>query len=138
MHRFEIAGENEVAARRAATGTEFEQMVRLAHNRLLVLDDKHGVAAVTQPFHHADELGHVARMQPDARFVEDEESVDERIAEAGGEIHALDFAAAERARSAVEREIAEADLEEIGEPRGDAVAKLLRGFVALGAAAACG
>ena len=35
---------------------------------------------------------------------------DERRAEAGGEIHALDFAAAERAGRAVEVEIAEADL----------------------------
>ena len=125
QHRLEIAGENDLAARRAATGPEFEQMIRLAHDGFLVLDDEHGVAAIAQPLHHADELAHVARMQADARLVEDEERVDERIAEAGGEIDALDFAAAERARGAVEREIAEADFEQIGEPREDAVAQLL-------------
>ena len=135
-HRLEIAGENDLAARRAATGAELEQMIRLAHDRFLVLDDEHGVAAIAQPLHHADELAHVARMQADARLVEDEERVDQRIAEARGEIDALDFAAAERARGAVEREVAEADLEQIGEPREDAVAQLLGRIVVRRAAAA--
>ena len=126
---FEIASEDDFAARRAATGSEFEQVVRLAHDGFLVLDDEHRVAAIAQPFHHADELAHVARVKADTRLVEDEEGVDERIAEARGEIDALDFAAAERARGAVEREIAEADFEQIGEPREDAVAELLRRVV---------
>ena len=128
-HLREIAGKNDLAAGRAAPGSEFKKMVGLAHDRLLVLDDEHGVAAVAQALHHADELAHVARMQADARLIEDKERVDQRIAEAGGEIDALDFAAAQRARGAVEREITEADLEQIGQPRENAVAQLFRRVV---------
>ena len=99
-------------------------MIRLAHDRLLVLDDEHGVAAIAQALHHADELAHVAGMQADARLVEHEEGVDERIAEAGGEIDALDLAAAERAGGAVEREVAESDLEQVVDAREQPLAQL--------------
>ena len=72
---------------------------------------------VAQVFHHADEPSGIARVQADARLVEDEERVDQRCAEARREIHALDFAAAERARGAVEREVAETDFEQETETR---------------------
>ena len=62
-------------------------------------------------------------MQADARLVEDEDRVDERSAEAGGEIDALDLAAGERARGAVEREIAEADLVEVTQAGEHAIAR---------------
>jgi hypothetical protein len=105
-------------------------MVRLSHDRFLVLDDEDGVAAITEAFHDPDELGHVARMEADARFVENEQGVDQGIAEAGGEIDPLDFAATERARGAIESEIAEADFEEVSEAGEDAVAELFGGIVA--------
>ncbi len=49
-------------------------------------------------------------MQADRRLVEHEQRVDERGAERGREVDALDLAARQRARLAVEREIAEPDV----------------------------
>ena len=46
-------------------------------------------------------------MQADARFVKHVERVDQRSAQRRGEIDALDFAAAKRARLAIKREVAE-------------------------------
>ena len=57
---------------------------------------------------HADHAVHVARMQADARLVEHEQRVDQRRAERGRQVDALDLAAGERARLAVERQIAQA------------------------------
>ena len=106
-------------------------MIRRAHDGFLVLDDEQRVAFVAQRFHHADEPARVARVQADARLVEDEERVHERRAEARREIHTLDFAAAERARGAVEREVAEADFEKEAEAGADFAEKHLgRGVIA--------
>ena len=60
-------------------------------------------------------------MESDARLVEHEQGVDERCPEGGGEVDALDLAAAQGARLPVEGEVSEADLDEIAKPR----AKLL-------------
>lgn len=60
-----------------------------------------------------------ARGASDRGFVEHEQRIDERSAERGGEIDALHFAAGERARLAVECEVAQPDLREISEPRAD-------------------
>ena len=78
-----------------------------------MLDDEQRVAFVAQIVHHAHQPPDVARMQSDARFVHDEERVHERRAEAGREIDALHFAAAQRAGRAIEREITEPDLAKI-------------------------
>ena len=61
----------------------------------------------------------VARVQADARLVEDEQGVDQRGAERGGEVDALHLAAAERARLAVEREVAEPDVDQVAQPGAD-------------------
>ena len=92
-------------------------MIRRADDRLLVLDDEQRVALVAQIVHDADQPADIARVQADARLVHDEERVHERRAEAGREIHSLHFAAAQRARGAIEREIAEADFAEITQAR---------------------
>ena len=110
-------------------GPELEQMIRLAHDGFLVLHNQHRVAVIAQPLHHADELAHVARMESDARLIENEERIDQRIAEAGGEIDPLDFAAAQRAGRAIQREIAEADFEEISEPEENSIPQLFDGVV---------
>ena len=125
------AVENEFAARGAATGAEFDEIIRGADHRLLVFDDEQSVSFVAQVLHHADEPARVARMQADAWFVEHEERVHERGAETRREIHALDLAAAQRARRAVEREVAEADFDEVAQTRGDFVLQHLHGRIAV-------
>ncbi len=77
----------------------------------------------------ADEAVDVARMQADARFIEDVERVDQRSAQRRGEIDALDFAAAERARLAVEREVAEPNIHEVTEARTNFGKQKIVGFV---------
>ena len=57
--------------------------------------------------------------RPIARLVEHEQRVDERRAERGRQVDALHLAARQRARLAVEREIAEADVAQIRKPRAD-------------------
>ena len=126
QHLLERPVEDQLAAAFAAARADLDEMIRRADDRFLVLDDEQRVALVAQVVHHADEPADVARMQADARLVEDEERVHQRRAEAGREIHALHFAAAERARGAIEREIAEADFAEIAQPRDDLVAQHLR------------
>ena len=125
----EGALENHFAAGRAMAGAEVHDLIRRAHHAGFVFDDDDGVAGVAQLLENADEAFGVARMQADARFVEHEERVHQPRAQAGGEIHALGLAAGERARRAVQREIAEADFVQIAEPRADFVQNQGEGIV---------
>ena len=91
----------------------FDELIGGADDRFLVFDHEERVALVAQIVHHADQPADIARMQADARFVHDEKRVHERCAEAGGEIDALHFAAAESAGGTIEREITEPDFAKI-------------------------
>ena len=129
-HATRRTAEHQLAAGLAAAGADVGQPVRRADDRLVVLDHEERVPVVAQAPHDAEELVEVARVEAHAGLVHDEEGVDEGGAEAGGQVDALDFAAGERAGGAVERQVTEADLAEIGEPRGDLVEEQLRGVVA--------
>ena len=115
LPKSECSAEDQLAAALSAARADIDHVIGRADDRFLVLDDEQRVAFVAQIVHHADEPADVARMQADARFVHDEERVHERSAEAGRQIHALHFAAAERARGAIEREIAEPDFAKIAQ-----------------------
>src|SRR5688572_13680438 len=65
-------------------------------------------ATISPPVHDLGHALHVARMQADGRLVQHEQRVDQRSAERGSQIDALDFAARERARLAVERQVTQA------------------------------
>ena len=58
----------------------------------------------------------IARMQADRRFVEDVKHADEPAADLSGQANALRFAARERRRGAVERQVIEADVRQEAEP----------------------
>ena len=88
----------------------------MADDAGFVLDDNERVAEVAQVFQQTDESICVARVQPDAWLVEHIKHVDQFRAEAGGEVDALSFAAGERARRPVEREVAKADAHHRVEP----------------------
>ena len=102
-------------------GPELDHVVGGANRVEIVLDDEHRVAAVAQPEQQLEQAVHVARVQSDGRLVEHVERVDEPRAERVGEADALRFAAGERARGAIEREIVEADVAE----EADAIPRLL-------------
>jgi len=111
------AARDDLAAALARAGADFEQFVGGQHHLRVVFDHHQRVAGVAQPRHHAEDAPHVARVQSDGRLVEHEQRVHQRSAERGGEVDALHLAAGERARLAVEGEIAESDIDEIVEPR---------------------
>ena len=123
----ERAVENQFTAALAATRTDVDQVVGRANDLLFVLDHEERVAAVAQIVHHPDEPADIARMQTDARLVQDKERIDERSAETGGEIDALHFATAQSARGTIEREIADADFVQIVQARANLVTQHLLG-----------
>ena len=92
----------------------------------VVLDDEQSITFVAQIVHNAHQPADIARMQTHAWFVHDEERVDQRCAEAGGEIDPLHFAATERARRTVEREINDADFAKVTQSRANFVAQHVR------------
>ena len=100
-------------------GTDVHDLIRRAHHGGFMLDDDDGVARVAEFFQNADEPLGVARMQADAGFVQNEERVDQSCAKARRKIHALGFAAGQRARRTIQREVAEADFVQVGEAGAD-------------------
>ena len=80
----------------AGLGTDFDHMVGGTDHRFVVLDHDDGVAGVGQRADDRDETIDVSRVEADAGLIKDEQRIDQRGAEAGGEIDALDFATGER------------------------------------------
>ena len=113
--------EHDVSAARPRLGPDLDDVVGRPDHGLVVLDDDDRVAGGGERADDADEAVDVARVQADAGLVEHEQRVDQRRAEAGGEIDALNLAAAQRARGAVQREVAEADLLEVAQARDDGI-----------------
>src|SRR6267143_1515953 len=126
------AEENDLAAAFARPRAHVHDAVGLQHDLRIVLDHNERVAGVAQALHHADHATHVARVQADRGFVQHEERIDERSAERRGEVDALHLSARERARLAVEREIAEADVVDVAQPGADFGEKQIGGLVQRG------
>ena len=94
--------------RSPAPGPEVDHVVGGADDGRVVLDDDDGVPLVAQAVEDARQALGVARVEADRRLVEHVERVHERRADGGGEVDALELAARERARLAVERQVLEA------------------------------
>ncbi len=115
-HFLERALRDELAAARAGAGAEVDHVIGGADGVLIVLDHDDGIAEIAQAAERADEPVVVALVQADARLIEHVEAAREAGADLRREPDALRFAAAERAALAIEREVAEADLDEEIEP----------------------
>ncbi len=109
----------DVSAVDARTRSQIDDMVGDADHLGMVLHQQHRIAGVAQPAYRALEPFDVARMQADARLVEDVEHVGERGVDVLGNLAALRFAAGERADRPVERQVAEADLFQRRQARAD-------------------
>ena len=105
-----IAVEHHLASQCARVGAYVYQMVGGTHHLLVVLHHHHGVAQRLQLLQHMNEPLGVARMEADARFVEDIERPHEAAAKAGCQIDALALATRERVRHPVERQIAKSHI----------------------------
>ena len=98
-----------------------DDLVGRAHRLLVVLDDHQGVADVAQALQGRDQAPVVARVQPDRRLVEDVQHADQARAELGRQADPLRLAAGERVRRAVERQVAQPDVDEEAQAGADLV-----------------
>ncbi len=100
------------AAAGARPGAEVDDVVG-DHDRLrFVLDDEHGVALVPQLEEQGVHPLDVVRVQADGRLVEDVGHVCQRGPDVADHLGALRLSPGQRARGAIEREVAQADLDE--------------------------
>ena len=118
------AGGDDLAAADAGAGAEVDEVVGGPHRVLVVLDDEDGVAHVAQPFEARQQPGVVARVQADARLVENVQHADQAAADLPGQPDALGLAAGERRGGAVERQIMQTDVEQEAEPAADFLEQL--------------
>ena len=110
---------DDVAAVLAGAGAEVDQVVGGAHRALVVLDHDHRVAEVAEPVEGPDQLLVVALVEADRGLVEHVHDADQVRADLGRQPDPLRLAAGQRARRAGQREVADADVVEEGEPFGD-------------------
>ena len=82
-----------------------------------MFDDDDGVACIAQLLKQANEPFGVARMQPDARFIQNEKGVHQPGAKAGSDVHPFGFAAGERPCRSVQCKVAQADIVEVSQTR---------------------
>ena len=99
-------------ARAARARAEVDDVVGDRDHFGLVFDDEHGVALVAQQEQQFVHALDVVRMQPRRRLVEHVGHVGEARPEMADHLRALRLAARERAARPVEREVAEADVDE--------------------------
>jgi hypothetical protein len=107
-----IARVHDLPALLARAEADIDDVVRHANHVFVVLDDDHGVALVAELLQDIDEPPVVARMQADGRLVQYIECPDERRAERRREVDALRFAARQRGREPIERQVVEPDVVE--------------------------
>ncbi len=114
-HRVAVGGHfrrrafgHDLAAVQARAGPDVDQVVGGAHDRFIVLDHQHRVTLLLQAAQRVDQPLVVALVQADRRLVENVAHADQPRANAGGQPHALQLAAAERVGRAVERQVFDA------------------------------
>ena len=128
-HRLGRVERHDLAAALAGAGTQVQQPVRREHDLRIVLDHHQRIAGIAQPVHHLRHALHVARMQADRRLIEHEQRVHQRRAQRRRQVDPLDLAARQRARLAIEREIAESHFAQIGEARAHLAQQQVRRFI---------
>ena len=113
------SGKNDVSAEAARARAHVDDMVRGADHFGVVLDDDERVARVAQTPKHADEPSDIAGVQADAWFVKNEQGIDQRRSQGGGQIDALHLSSRQRSRLAVQRQVGKPYLLKVAEPRYD-------------------
>ena len=112
---------NDVASCFAVTGAQINNLLSGAHHARLMLHDHDRVSQVAQLLHDLHQPARVACVQSHARFIQDVECVDQASAQTGRKIHPFGFPAGERSRRPIERQIIQADIHQILQPRSDFV-----------------
>ena len=103
----------------ARAGPEVDHKVGRLDHLAVVLDHEHRVAQVAERGERGDQLGVVARVQPDARLVEHVQHARQLGADLGRQADPLRLAARERPRGAVQRQVVQADVQQEVQPLAD-------------------
>ena len=111
--------EDDASAVFAGARPQVDDVIGGAHHVGIVLHHHDGVAEIAQLFQNADQAAGVAAVQTDGRFVEHVAGADQARAQAGGELDALRFAARERRRKPVQRQVFEPDVVQELQPLAD-------------------
>ena len=101
---------DDAPAVRAAARAHVDEVVGRGQQVQVVVDDDDGRAGVQQPVEHADQRGHVERVQPGGRLVEDVQRAALAAAQPGGDPQPLRLAAGQRRRRLAQPQVTEADL----------------------------
>ncbi len=104
---------------RAGPGPEVHDPIRRLDHRFVVLDDQDAVAQLLKPSEAVDQPRGVARMEPGRRLVQDIADPDQPRAELRRQPGPLELAAGERVRAAAQRQVIQADVEQVPEPADD-------------------
>ncbi len=123
------AHETYLATVLAGTGAYVDDQVRGQHDLRVMFNHHQSIAGVAQAVKDADHACHVARMQPDTRFIQNKQRIDERGAQRRGEIDALHLATGKCARLAIEGQVSQAHIEEKSETRADLCQQQLGRFI---------
>ena len=111
---------DDAAAAFAAFGAHVEEVVGVADDVEVVLDDDDGVAEVGEAVEDFEELADVVEVEAGGGLVEEVEgAAGLALGELAGELHALGFAAGEGGGGLAEVDVAEADVDEGLELDGD-------------------
>ncbi len=121
----ERAREDDAAALLAGAEPQIDDVIGDLDHVGVVLDDEHGVALIAQLPQDGDQPQVVARVQADRRLVEHVQRADQRRAERGRQVDALRFAARQRRRQPIERQVVEADVAQERQPALDLLQHLL-------------
>ena len=103
----------------AGTRPHVDHAVRCQHHRRVVLHHHQRVAGIAQALHRHDDAVHVARVQANAGLIQHEQGVNQRGAERRRQVDALHLAARERAALPVQRQVADTDVAQVLQARGD-------------------
>ena len=95
---------------RSCSGAEFDDVIGGTHRGLVVLDNEHGVAEITQAQQRLDQTLVVGRMQADAGLVQDVKHSCQSGTDLRGKTNALHLPTGKCAALAIQREITEPDL----------------------------
>ena len=106
-------------------GAHVDDPVGVPHHVQVVLDDEQGVARGLQPVERRQERRGVDRMQPGRRLVQHVHDAEQVRAHLRGEPKPLQFTRRQRGRAALERQIAEPEVEEDRETRLDVLGNAL-------------
>ena len=125
---FSCAVKHDVAAALAGAWPHVDHAVGGQHHCRIMLHHHQRIAGIAQTLHGADNALHVARVQADARFVQDKQCVDEGGSQGGGEVDALHLSTAERSALAVQGQVANADVAEVFQSGADFFEQEFQGF----------